>query len=121
MPDDGSQSKVADTVLKISALVSVAAVVSTVGYNYFLCADGTWRAIFSVPVFLLALAIFGIALGLTDSVFGTFRDIDIWAGKPFRRLSKAALYGAGWFCELSLGIVITYALVAAAQVPICVI
>lgn len=120
MPDEARLNKAVDAVLKIFALVSVAALVLTTGYNYFLCADGAWRAIFSVPVFLLAFAIFGIALGLTDSVFGTFRDIHIWTGKPFHRLSKLTLYGVGYFCELSLGVAATYAFIAAARVPNCI-
>lgn len=112
-------AKVADTVLKIAALVGVAAAIASFGYNFAQCAEGNFGVALSIPTFLLAVFIFGIALGLTDKTFGSFRDMDFSAGSFIRKVSKLILYFLGYLTEVSLFVVAFYAFRVAGNLPNC--
>lgn len=119
MPTEPSLSKIADTVLKITALIGVSATIASFGYNYFLCTVGSYKVAFSVPVLLLSVLIFGIALGLTDKTFGTFRDLSFTAVPMGTRILRFALYLFGWLSEFSLFSVAFYSIRVSASVPNC--
>lgn len=112
-------SKIADTVLKIAALVGVAAAIASFAYNFALCAPDNFRVVLSIPTFLVALLVFSIALGLTDKTFGNFRDIDYSAGTFIVKASKLALYLLGYLMEVSLFIVAFYSFRVAGSLPNC--
>lgn len=112
-------SKIADTVLKIAALVGIAAAIASFGYNFALCAPDSIRVALSIPTFLLALFVFSIALGLTDKTFGNFRDMDFSAGKFIVKASKLALYLLGYLMEMSLFVVAFYSFRVAGSLPNC--
>ncbi len=112
-------SKVADTVLKISALVGVAAAIASFGYNFAQCAEDYLDVALSIPTFLLAMFVFGIALGLTDETFGNFRDMDFSAGSFFSKATKLFLYLLGYLMEVSLFAVAFYSFRAAGNLPNC--
>ncbi len=113
-------SKIADEVLKIAALVGVAAAVLTIGYNHYLCTRGSIQVVFSIPVVLLAIVIFSISLGLSDKVFGTFRNLDIWSGPLPKRFFMLIIYLSGYLAEVSFGVVATHAFMATGNIPNCV-
>ena len=117
--DDLELSKVADIVLKIAALVGVAAAIAGLGYNFALCSRDGFGIAVSIPVFLLALFVFSIALGLMDKTFGNFRDIDFSAGTFIVKASKLVLYLLGYLMEVSLFAVAFYSLRAAGNIPNC--
>ena len=89
--------KIAEVILKIAALIGVSAAVFTFAYNHYQCTQGTWYSIFSIPVFGLAMLVFSTALGLSDKVFGTFRDLDLWTGSTGNRAFNFLLYLIGYF------------------------
>jgi len=120
MASDQKIVEAADTILKIAALIGVAAAVFSFGYNYYLCTQGMWQVVFAFPVFLLAFFVFGASLGLSDKVFGTFRDLDVWSGPVHKRVFRLSLYLIGYFAEVSFGVVAIYAFLAAGNVPNCV-
>ncbi len=112
-------SRIADTVLKIAALVGVAAAIASFGYNFAFCAPDRFRVALSIPTFLLALFVFGIALGHTDKTFGNFRDMDFSTGKVIVNASKLAFYLLGYLMEMSLLIVAFYSFRVAGSLQNC--
>ena len=116
---DTELSKIADTVLKIAALVGVAAAIASFGYNFALCSTSNFGVALSVPTFVLALFVFSIALGLTDTTFGNFRDLDFSVGTFIIKLSKLVLYLLGYLMEVSLFAVAFYTFRAAGNFPNC--
>lgn len=119
MASEPKITETADVVLKIAALVGLAAAVLSFGYNHYVCTKESWQVVFSVPVLLLALLIFGLALGLSDKAFGSFRELEIWSGPIHTRLFRFFLYLIGYFSEVSFGVVATYTFLAAGNVPNC--
>jgi len=111
--------KVADVVLKIAALVGVAAAVASVGYNFAQCARNNFEIALSIPTFLLALFVFSIALGLTDTTFGSYRDVNFSSGAFLAKVMKLILYLVGFLMEVSLFVVTFYAFRVAGNLPIC--
>ncbi|WP_136661838.1 hypothetical protein [Nitratireductor sp. XY-223] len=116
---DPEFSKIADTVLKIAALVGVAAAIASFGYNFAQCAPNNFVVAISIPTFLLALFVFSIALGLTDKTFGNFRDMDFSAGIFIVKASSLVLYLLGYLMEVSLFVVAFYAFRVAGNLPNC--
>jgi len=117
--DDLELSKVADIVLKIAALVGVAAAIASLVYNFAICATDGFRIAVSVPTFLLALFVFSIAPVITDKTFGNFRDMDFSAGTFIVKASKLALCLLGHLMVVSLFAVAFYSLRAAGNIPNC--
>ena len=111
--------KIADAVLKIAALVGVAAAIASFGYNFALCAPNNFGIALSIPTFLLALFVFSIALGLTDKTFGNFRDMSFSSGAFLIQASKLVLYLLGYLMEVSLFVVAFYAFRVAGNLPNC--
>ncbi len=111
--------KIADAVLKIAALVGVAAAVASFAYNFAQCAPNNFGIALSIPTFLLALFVFSIALGLTDKTFGNFRDTDFSSGVFLVKASKFVLYLLGYAMEVSLFVVAFYAFRVAGNFPNC--
>lgn len=117
--NDLELSKVADIVLKIAALVGVAAAIASFGYNFALCAPDGFQVVVSIPTFLLAFFVFSIALGLTDKTFGNFRDMDFSAGTIVVKASKLVLCLLGYLMEVSLFTVAFYSFRVAGNIPSC--
>jgi hypothetical protein len=119
VPTEQTLSAIAEVVLKVAALVGVSAAIASFGYNFALCAQHNYQVAFAVPVFLLALFVFGIALGLTDKTFGTFRDMDFSPGSIGAKFLKLALYFLAYFMEVSLFTVAFYSFRVTAGLPNC--
>ena len=119
MASEPKITETADVVLKIAALVALAAAVLSFGYNHYVCTKESWQVVFSIPVLLLALLIFGLALGLSDKTFGSFRELEVWSGPIHTRLLRFSLYLIGYFSEVSFGAVAIYSFLAAGNVPNC--
>lgn len=116
---DPELSQIADVVLKIAALVGVAAAIASFGFNFAKCAPDNLGVALSIPAFLLALFVFGIALGLTDKTFGNFRDVDFSPGTILIKVSKLGLYLLGCLMEVSLFAVAFYSFRVAGNIPNC--
>lgn len=112
-------SKIADKVLKIAALVGVAAAIASFGYNFALCTNSNFGVALSIPTFVLAVFVFSIALGLTDTTFGNFRDMGFSSGTLIIKASKLVLYLLGYFMEVSLFAVAFYTFRATGNFPNC--
>ena len=113
-------SDIAEVVLKIAALVGVAAAIASFGLNFAQCASSFFGVAVSVPSFILAFLVFGLALGLTDKTFGSFRDMDLWSGNVWSKISKHLLFMLGSIMEMSLFAVAFYSFRAAGNLPNCV-
>ena len=112
-------NRAADAVIKIAALVGIAAALTAFGYNHYLCFAGGWFSYFALPVYALAAVVFSIALGLNDEVFGNFRDIKFDGTKASSRLRYFIVFAVGSLFELSLWVVAFTALKSALGVPNC--
>jgi hypothetical protein len=112
-------SQIADVVLKIAALVGVAAAIASFGFNFAKCAPSNLGVALSIPAFLLALFVFGIALGLTDKTFGNFRDMGFSSGIFLIKAAKLGLYVLGYLMEVSLFTVAFYSFRVAGNLPNC--
>lgn len=112
-------SKFADVILRIAALIGVAATIASFGYNFIQCNSSHFGIAVSLPVFLLAFLVFGIALGLTDKTFGNFRDIDFSSGAFLVKVLKLLMYILGYLMEVSLFIVAYYVFRVAGSVQNC--
>ncbi|MFY1710451.1 hypothetical protein J3366_03065 [Tritonibacter mobilis] len=117
--DNPEASEIADIVLKIAALIGVSAAIASFGYNFSLCAPNNYWVVFSIPSFLLAFMVLGLALGLTDKTFGNYRDIDFLTGTLLAKAGKLSLYLLGSFMEISLFAVAFYSFRAAGNLPNC--
>lgn len=112
-------SNIADVVLKVAALVGVAAAIASFAYNFAQCAPSYFGVALSIPSFLLALFVFSIALGLTDKTFGSFRDVDLSSGAFLNKVPKHVLYVLGYLMEVSLFAVAFFSFRVAGDLPSC--
>lgn len=112
-------SEIADVVLKIAALIGVAAAIVSFGYNFALCASSYYGVAISIPVFLLALFVLSIALGLTDKTFGSFRNMSFSSGSFFVKASRLVFYVLGYLMEVSLFAVAFYSFRVIGGLPNC--